>query len=122
MHAERYLTMRLALPDKKYPDAGARTRFYDLLEARLGSVPGVESAAIVTHLPLRGSFDWKFEMEGQPPVEDDKKSSVSTIVASPGYFATMGVALVRGRAFTNTDGLPDKGAAIVNQRFAAKYF
>ncbi len=122
MHAERYLTMRLALPDKKYPDAGARTRFYDQLEARLGSVPGVESAAIVTHLPMQGAFDWKFEIEGQAPVEEGKKSNVLTIITSPGYFETMGVPLVRGRAFTNTDGLPDKGAAIVNRRFAAKYW
>jgi predicted permease len=122
MHSERYLTMRLALPDKKYPDAGARARFYDQLEARLSTVPGVESAAIVTHLPMQGGFDWKFEIEGKPPVEEDKKSSVSAVVASPAYFTTMGVALVHGRAFTNTDGLPDKGAVIVNQRFAAKYW
>jgi predicted permease len=114
--------MRLALPDKKYPDDGARARFYDQLEARLGTVPGVESAAIVTHLPMQGGFDWKFEIEGKPPVEDDKKSSVSSVVVSPAYFTTMGVALLHGRAFTNTDGLPDKGAVIVNQRFAAKYW
>ncbi len=122
MHAERYLTMRLALPDKKYPDAGARTRFYDQLEARLGSVPGVESAAIVTHLPMQGWFDWKFEIEGKPPVEEDKQPSVSAIVASPAYFTTMAIPLVNGRAFSDTDGLPDKGAVIVNQRFAAKYW
>ena len=122
LHAEQYLTMRLALPDKKYPDAGARARFYEQLEARLGTVPGVESAAIVTHLPMQGGFDWKFEIEGKPPVEDDKKSSVSSVVVSPAYFTTMGVALLHGRAFTNTDGLPDKGAVIVNQRFAAKYW
>ena len=122
LHAEQYLTMRLALPDKKYPDAGARARFYEQLEARLGTVPGVESAAIVTPLPMQGGFDWKFEIEGKPPVEDDKKSSVSSVVVSPAYFTTMGVALLHGRAFTNTDGLPDKGAVIVNQRFAAKYW
>src|ERR1017187_1869668 len=122
LHAEQYLTMRLALPDKKYPDAGARARFYEQLEARLGTVPGGESAAIVTPLPMQGGFDWKFEIEGKPPVEDDKKSSVSSVVVSPAYFTTMGVALLHGRAFTNTDGLPDKGAVIVNQRFAAKYW
>jgi predicted permease len=122
MHAEQYLTMRLALPDKKYPDDRARTRFYDQLEARLGTVPGVESAAIVTHLPMQGGFDWKFELEGKPPVEEDKQASVAAVVASPAYFTAMGIALVHGRAFTNTDGLPDKGAVIVNQRFAAKYW
>jgi putative ABC transport system permease protein len=122
MHAERYLTMRLALPDKKYPDAAARTRFYDQLEARLGAVPGVESAAIVTHLPMQGSFDWKFEIEGKPPVAEDKQSSVSEIIASPNYLTTLGIALVHGRAFNNTDGLADKGAVIVNQRFAARYW
>jgi predicted permease len=122
IHGERYLTMRLALPDKKYPDDGARTRFYEQLETRLRTVPGVESAAIVTHLPMQGSFDWKFEIEGKPPVEEDKRPSLSAVVVSPDYFTTMGIALAHGRTFTETDGLPDRGAVIVNQRFAAKYW
>jgi predicted permease len=122
MHAERYLTMSLALPDKKYPDDAARARFYDQLEARLRAVPGVEAAAIVTHLPMQGGFDWKFEIEGKPPVEEGKRSGVSAVVVSPAYFATLGLPVLHGRTFTNTDGLPDKGAVIVNQRFAAKYW
>ena len=90
MHAERYLTMRLALPDQKYPDDGARTRFYDQLEARLRAVPGVESAAVVTHLPLQGGFEWKFEIEGKPPVEEDQQPSVLALIASPAYLPTTG--------------------------------
>jgi putative ABC transport system permease protein len=47
---------------------------------------------------------------------------VVAIVASPGYFKTTGVQLIRGRAFNEMDGLPDKQAVIVNQRFMAKYW
>ena len=122
LHAERYLTMRIALPDKKYPDAAARTRFYEQLEPRIGSVPGTESAAIVTHLPLQGGNGWKIEIEGRPPVEEDKMPRTSGVIVSPSYFATLGIVLLRGRAFNSTDGLPDQGAAIVNQRFAARYW
>ncbi len=122
MRAERYLTLRLALPDKKYPDAGARTRFYDQLVGRLSAVPGVESATVVSHLPMQGWFNWKFELEGKPPVEESKRPSSAGVVVSPSYFATAGLPLVRGRGFTDADGLPDQGAAIVNQRFAAKYW
>jgi putative ABC transport system permease protein len=121
IHGERFLTMRLSLPGKKYPDDAARLRFYDRLEPRLAAAPGVESAAIVTHLPMAGAFNWKFEIEGKPPVEEDKQPDVPAVVAGPNYFATINLAILRGRAFTATDGLPGKAAVIVNQRFAAKF-
>jgi putative ABC transport system permease protein len=54
-------------------------------------------------------------------VEEDKQPDVPAVVAGPNYFSTISLAILRGRAFTATDGLPGKAAVIVNQRFAAKY-
>ena len=122
LHAERYLVMRLSLPASRYPDADARARFYDRLEPRLASVPGVESMTIASQIPMSGAMDWKFEIDGRAQVDEDKLPSTDGLVASPSYLRTLELAVLRGRAFTESDGLPSKGAVIVNQRFAAKYF
>jgi predicted permease len=122
MDAASALVMRLNLLDAKYPKPEDRLSFYDRLRPRLKSVPGVEQVAIASHLPIAGSFSWRFELEGQPPVEDEKRASVSGVVISPEYFQAVGVPLLRGRAFTESDGLAGKESAIVNQRFANQYW
>ncbi len=116
------LTMRLNLPEQKYPNADGRLRFYEQLQTKLASVPGVQSVAIASHLPVNGLFDWDFQIEGQPPVEKGKRPSTGGVVTSPGYFQTLGTKLIGGRTFTEQDGLPGRTVAIVNQCFAAKYF
>ena len=121
MHAERFLTMRLHLPEKRYPDDAGRLRFWEALESRIKAVPGVSSAALVTHLPISGAFDWKFEIEGKPAVEEDKRPEVPVVIGSPNYLETIGLPVLHGRGFTVADGLTGKAAAIVNQRFVAKY-
>jgi putative ABC transport system permease protein len=122
MRAERFLTMRLSLPDRKYPNAEARKQFHDRLAPRLAAIPGVESAAIVSHLPINGAAVWKLEIEGEPPVEESKRPDLAAVVVDAPYFETVQLGLVRGRSFTATDGLPGKETVVVNQRFAAKYF
>ena len=116
------LTMRLTLPKEKYPDAAARWRFYESLTARLAAVPGVESLALTSSLPINGSFDWDFQLDGQPPAEKGKRPTVDGLVITPTYFRTTGNTLVRGREFVDEDGLPGRTVAIVNQRFVAKYW
>ena len=120
--ADRFLVMRLSLPRAKYPNDAARVRFYDSLEERLGAVPGVQAAVVTTSLPVTGSGSWKVELEGKPAVEEEKLPEVAGVLASPGYLDAIGIAVVRGRGFTRSDGLPGMQTAIVNQRFAAKYW
>jgi putative ABC transport system permease protein len=122
LQAERFLVMRLSLPQTKYPTDAARVRFYASLEERLAAVPGVQSAVVTTSLPATWSDKWKVEMEGKPPVEEEKLPEVAGVVTSPSYLATIGIPVVRGRGFVGTDGPRGKETAIVNQRFAAKYW
>jgi predicted permease len=122
LRAERFLTLRLSLPDRKYANTDARKQFRDRLAPRLAAIPGVQSAAIVSHLPINGAFVWKLEIEGEPPVEESKRPDLAAVVVDAPYFETVQLGLVRGRGFTETDGLPGKETVVVNQRFAAKYF
>jgi predicted permease len=116
------LTMRLNLLKQKYPDATARLKFYDELMPRLASVPGVESVAFTSALPVGGSWDWDFQLEGQPQAEKGKRPVVGGVIVTPGYFKSIGGAVIRGRAFNGQDGTTGHTAAIVNQRFVAKYW
>jgi predicted permease len=116
------LTMRYNLPELKYPTRESRAAFEERLMPRLASIPGVESVALTSNLPLSGSGSYPFELEGQAPVEKDKRPTVSALTITPDYFQAVGTPVLRGRPFTVSDGAPGKPAVIVNKRFAAKYW
>jgi len=121
-NANNVLTMRYQLNDAKYPTPDSRVHFEEQLLTRLAAVAGVDSVAVTSNLPMQGTPNWRFEIEGQPFVEKEKRQTVSGIIVSPDYFRTLGIDVLRGRAFTNSDGLAGKTAVIVNQRFATKYW
>jgi predicted permease len=88
---------------------------------RMESLPGVRSAAIATFLPLTGNGPFSdFIVEGQPlrPGEHDEATRREI---TPTYFATVGAQMVRGRTFTQDDGLK-MHVAIVNEAMAQKFF
>src|SRR5207249_10383804 len=116
------LTMRFNLPELKYPTRESRAAFEERLMPRLASIPGVESVALTTNLPLQGSGNLPLELQGQAPVEADKRPTTSVLTITPQYFQAVGAPIVRGRPFNNSDGAPGAPSAIVNTRFAAKYW
>ena len=116
------LTMRLALPDQKYPTVEQRRAFYDRLDQRLAGLPGVRSATIASNMPLQGGIGRLLEIEGQPATSTDQAAAVTQITIGPRYFETMGLQVARGRTFDDLDGTPGHENAIVNQRFAAMHF
>jgi putative ABC transport system permease protein len=114
------LTMRAQLIDSKYPKPEHRQIFFDTLIAKLQATPGVSKAAIASSLPLGGANDLKFEIEGRP-VDSANARRLSVVDVGPGYFDVLGVALQRGRAFTENDGAPGSEVVMINQRAAAQY-
>jgi predicted permease len=85
-------------------------------------VPGVESAA-ASVIPLMSDDDWSstVHIEGYRPAEgQDMNPNVDAV--GPGYFATIGQPLVRGRDFTVKDAVGAPRVAIVNETFAKTYF
>lgn len=116
------LTTWLTLPADRYRTVDARRAFYRTLEERIASVPGAALVAAATMLPLGGGTPRLLEIEGQPPAPNDPRPTVWTAGVSPRYFDAVGVALARGRAFDERDGLPGHGAVIVNERFVDTFF
>ncbi len=82
-------------------------------EAR--SIPGVENAAVTTHVPLIGG-SW-----GHQITIGKVEGGANFTWASPGYFDTMGIPLVSGRGFTKTDTMASERVAVVNQTFVRRF-
>ena len=116
------LTMRLGLPEQKYPTPESRLAFHEGLAQRLQAVPGIQSAAITSNLPVDGSLTGVLQLEGQAVDDAAKLPRVPVVSAGPAYFATLGAPLLKGRAFDDHDGMPGAEVVIVNERFTAQYW
>jgi len=119
--SKNVLTMKVTLPESKYPGGGERSRFFDAALERVKALPGVRNAAVINTLPMGGGFSLSIEIEGKPPrLPNGDVSQLRQI--SPDYFRTLNVALLRGRAFTQADGKDAGSVVIINEAMARRYF
>src|SRR5215469_12884604 len=96
--------------------------FYQQLLGRISALPGVQAASAGWPLPMTdSSATVSFNIQGRPVAQGDEPSA-SLGVAMPGYFKTMGIPLIAGRAFGEEDGLKGPPTIIINLAFAKKYF
>ena len=84
------------------------------------AIPGVAQAALTSRPPMHGARRQRFQIEGRPPSPQDE--AVADVLVSADYFATMGIPLLRGRAFSETDDGGARPVLIVSQAFARRYF
>jgi len=118
---ESIFTARVGLFDTEYPTREARQRFFTDLAERLAALPGAAAAALATDLPVE-SNGTDIAVAGQVYAADRDYPVARNTTISPGYFATFGVALVRGRDFAPSDDATSQPVAIVNETFAADLF
>ncbi|PYR15680.1 MAG: hypothetical protein DMF94_31270 [Acidobacteria bacterium] len=116
------LTMRLALPNQKYPTLEQRRAFYDRVDKRLASIGGIQAATITTNMPLGGGTPRLLAIDGHQPADGEQPQTVTQVTIGARYFETLGLHILRGRAFDDLDGTPGHDSAIVNQRFASMHF
>ncbi len=124
LRTEGVLSFAISLPPLRYADGEARLAYWDEALERLERLPGVESAAATTVLPLAGQHSgWFFQVEDAPPrAEDEVNPVVLNRAVSPGYLKTMGVELVAGRSLSAFDGREDGSmAAVVNETFVREF-
>jgi len=122
---DNLLTMRLPLSGAKYPDDATALNFYERLLERVRGVPGVQSAAAGSQLPLGYGGGWgkNFSIEGHPPAASlSQVPDVEFMLVSPDYFRTAGIKLVSGREFTAKDIESALQVAVVNETIARRFF
>jgi len=117
------LTMSVVLPRPRYPEQTRWVSFYDQLLERIGRLPGVESVGAVSSLPLSGGgTDSDFMIEGRPEAGPGEQPVAWYSSVSPGYFATMGIRVVKGRVFTEQDRAESPPAIVITEAMAKRYF
>jgi predicted permease len=114
---DHILSMNVSLPETRYRTGDLRLRFYQQLEERVRALPGVQSVAFASRLPLGASSSSGLSTDLQP----DAKLAAGYQVVSPGYFEMLGIPLERGRLFTADDHTGQPPVAVVNQMFAQRF-
>jgi len=101
---EHLTSFSISLPQKKYTTQEARAQFYDRLLENLRGLPGVESVAAASGLPL-GNNGWQtsYVIDGQPEPPRDQVPLLEACLVTPDYFKAMNIPLLRGRTFTDRD-------------------
>jgi predicted permease len=116
VRVDNVITMSIDLPLTAYPDSERATHFIERAAERLQAIPGVESAAVSTDVPLRGV------RQGQaitiPGVEQDVGSRFKRVDAH--YLSTLDIPVIAGRGFTAHDRAGARRVAIVNEALAGQ--
>jgi putative ABC transport system permease protein len=125
-NADRLLTFKLSLTDKKYKDDSADIAFYHELLDKLGHLPGVRSVSMESLAPFNGlqnkGVATDVILPGQEAWPEAQRPDTVVRVVGLHYFGTMGIPLVQGRDFSPTELAAEKHVVIINQAFAQKYF
>ncbi len=116
------LTAEFQLPGAKYSEPEQRRVFFHELIERTRAIPGVTQAAAVRSLPLTGS-GWQpvMALEGREVRSVAEGAVVEAALATPEYFRTMGIPLVAGREFAETDQPGKPAVAIVDEIFVNRW-
>ena len=121
--ATRVVTFELPLPAPKYVDTDRMAQIYQQVLLRLQSVPAVHSAGLVSVVPMGGAPDGTVIRIPEHPAKNRSDQPFANYsFASPGYFATIGTPLLRGRDFSDADTLKSVPVTIITSSMAKKYF
>lgn len=118
------LLASVSLPDSRYPENPEQLRFFGEALTQLDALPGVESVAGTPEPPLMGPNNtFSYMIEGRPrPGADPREDPIPLRAVTPGYFRTMGISLLSGRAFDDRDRADSPGVMVVNESFARRHF
>ncbi len=120
--ADGVLTMRTALPRPKYALSSKREQFFTDVLTRIRHIPGVSGAAYISFLPMTmGGGIFPVGLPGEPAALHTGRVA-SLRFATPGYFATLGIPLLRGRDVREADTLSQPPVMVVSQSFADHYW
>jgi len=123
LNPKSVLTMGVALPQAKYREPEQRSQFFRQLIESVRALPGVEAAAATSNLPLTGGrWGRSLTVEGYPILSVGQAPMIQHTVVMPGYFTTLGIPLLSGRDFSETDGPNTPKVTIIDERLAREYW
>jgi putative ABC transport system permease protein len=121
--AEGVLTARVSLPGARYREVSQMAAFYTNAMSRLATIPGVQSAAGVTFLPMAGlGIGTGFHRLDRPTPNPGEFHVTDVRPVTPGFFKTMGIPQLAGRDFTPADAADAPLVAVISTTLASTQF
>jgi predicted permease len=117
------LTGFVALPESDYPDGESQVLFVDEMLRDVRALPGVTGASITSQIPFGGGGSSSVILpEGYMPSEGESLLSPWNTTVGPGYFEALGIPLVAGRYFAESDNQDARQAIIIDEWLAQRYY
>lgn len=117
------LSMRLNLPDLRYPKPEQLRMFFDQSLERLAALPGAEGAAMTSWLPYgNGGGNGQITIDGRPWADQSEIPTVTSIVASPNYISLLHIPLIRGRDLSAQDTKDSQMVVVISQSLDRKFW
>ena len=117
---QNVLTMTVALPMPKYAQPDSQANFYDQLNTKVQSLPGVTGAGTVNVMPLQGGNTTRFYVDGDPVPAPGQEIEANIRVVDHTYFPTLGIPVISGRGFDERDGVAQRQAAVAQAQAQAE--
>lgn len=114
------LTARIGLPGETYPDTLSVVAASDRILAELQDLPGATEVAITSNLPVMGTTFRFYGVRDRDYADDSEYAFSGYTRVSPTFFDIVGVPIVSGRGFDNTDRYESQRVVIVDERFAER--
>jgi predicted permease len=117
-------TIRFSLPQTGYDDVAAIVQFYDKLRSRASAINGITNEALISILPLapKSISFVHFTRPDRPPARPEDTPSTNYRIVTPDFFRTMGISLLDGRNFTDSDDAEHPPVAIVSSIVVKNHF
>jgi predicted permease len=121
---DHLLTFSVSLPTKQYPEDQQKINFYEQLAEKIRTLPGVQTVGGSSGLPLgnNGRQQTLFRVDGQPEPEPGQTPVTDACIATPDYFEAMGIALLKGRNFSEQDVKGGPRVTLIDEEFARRYW
>jgi predicted permease len=122
IHQDHLLKGHFYIPRARYPNPGAITRFSDAFASRVRSLPGVVDASVTTLYPPNNGWTQMLGIPGWPATRIQDVAAAQFGVADAHFLRTLGIPLMSGRDFAESDRAASALVALINEEFKRRYF
>jgi predicted permease len=119
---DHLLRGRIFLPPVRYTNSGVRTRFCDDFATRVRALPGVIEATVTTVYPPNNGWTQMLVIPGHPVTRIQDIPSAQFGVVDQHFLRTLGIPLIRGRDFAESDSATSPPVALIGEEFKRRYF
>lgn len=119
---EHLIKAHFYMPPVRYPDSKAITRFCDEFAGRVRGLPGVIEGSVTTLYPPTNGWSQMLDLPERPVTRIEDVASVEFGVSDAHLLKTLGISLLRGRDFSESDTASTQPVALINRAFSERYF